>query len=394
MKILFLLLVFLPTIIYSQTACDSLTMELSKLASDKAIVGYAVTIIDKNGIIYSHAFGYADRENNISYTTKTVQPIASISKTLIGVSLMKAQEMGLLNLEDNINNYLPYRIINPRFPDSVIKIKHLANHSSGLRDSRHYEKSYIFSEPVPKIYKDFPIGLTRFAVKKMIVRYNKNAEIPLAEFIRKIYIPNEKWYSRKNFGKLPPGEIYTYCNNGAAIASMIIEKVSGMPYTKFVETYIMNPLGMEYSGWDLQDFKPSEKSKLYPFLYEIPDFKLITLADGGFITNVLDFSKYLSAIIRGYNGEDNLITSKSYNTMLKENVSYGQGIFWAIDEFDNQDHIGHSGGDPGIQTKAIIDTRNNRGYILFSNTNTPSYEELDIALEKMIMFSDNIVSHQ
>ncbi len=387
MKRLLLLIALFPFLIYAQTSTDSLTSKLAKLTGGNAIVGYAVAIINRDSILYARGFGYADREKKLPYTTKTVQPIASISKTLIGVSLMKAQELGMLDLNDNINQYLPFKIINPRFPDSEIKIRHLANHTSSLRDTRHYEKSYIFYEPIPKIQKNFPFGFKRLMVKMTVNRYNKNKKIPLADFIRNIYVPKGKWYSRKSFGKLPPGGKYTYCNNGAAIASMIIENASGMAYTDFVKTYIMKPLGMEYSGWDLKDYNATEKSKLYPFLLEIPDYKLITLADGGFITNVLDFSKYLSAVIRGYNGEDNIITSTSYNKMLKEYVLFGQGIFWSIDEFESKDYIGHTGGDPGVQTVAIIDTKNNFGYIGFSNSNTPNYEELNTAIKILIDYS-------
>ncbi len=389
MRHIFLLITLFPLLAYSQTNQETLTKELSELAGENAIIGYAVAIVNQDSILYANSFGYADFANKIPYTVKTVQPIASISKTLIGLSLMKAQELGVLDLNDNINQYLPFDIINPRFPNDEIKIRHLANHTSGLKDTRHYEKSYIFNEPIPKIYKNFPFGVMRLKAKTMIKRYNRNQKISLSDFICNIYVSGGKWYSRKNFGKMPPGGEYIYCNNGAAIASMIIEKVSGMAYPDFVKTYIMIPLGMKYSGWDMNNFDMWEKSKLYLMGMKIPDYNLITLADGGFVTNVLDFSKYISAVLRGYNGEDNIISSESYDQMLKEYVSYGQGIFWSIDEFENENYIGHTGGDPGIQTKAIIDIKNNLGYVCFSNSNT-STPELDKALKAMIVYSQKL----
>jgi len=391
MKIILLLIALIPSVLYSQNASDSLTYELSKLTGDSALAGFAVAIVNQDGIYYANGFGFSDRENQIPYTTTTVQPIASISKTLIGISLMKACELGLLNLNDNINKYLPFEIVNPRFPDSVITIKHLANHTSGLRDTKHYEKSYIFATPIPKLQKNFPFGLTRLAVKKIVNGYNRNEEMPLEEFIRNFYIRKGKWYRRKNFGKEPPEREYAYCNNGAAIASMVIEKASGKKYTDFVKTYILSPLGMEKSGWDLSDYDSTRKSKLYPFFMEIPEYKLITLADGGFITNVTDFSKYLSAVARGYNGEDNIISSESYSKMLREDISFGQGVFWNVKELDDENYIGHTGGDPGIQTIAIFDKRTNIGYICFTNTNTPTGDELEKALELMLKYSGEYI---
>lgn len=64
------------------------------------------------------------------YTIHTEQPITSISKTLLSVALMKAQEMGKLHLNGNINDYLPFKIFNPNFPNENITIQQLANHMS------------------------------------------------------------------------------------------------------------------------------------------------------------------------------------------------------------------------------------------------------------------------
>ncbi len=376
------------------SARDSLTIELSMLAGDSALIGYAAAIISADTILYAHGFGYAHAKDKIPYTTKTVQPIASISKTLIGISLMKAEELGLFHLDDNINAYLPFTITNPHQPDSKITIKTLANHTSGLRDTRHYENSYVFDTTIPRLHKNFPVGFTRLMVKRMVKGYNENEEMPLSDFLMHIYVPGGQWYSKKSFGKAPPGEVYAYSNNGAAIASLIIERASGLPYTEFVERYILVPLEMNQSGWDLKDFSAVEKSRLYPFYMEIPDYKLITLADGGFITNVEDFSKYLASVIRGYNGENNIISAGSYDRMLKDDICFGEGVFWNVGEIIDDHFIGHTGGDPGVQTIAIFDKRSNLGYICFSNTNTPSAEEVDQAVQLMIRYSPRIMSRQ
>jgi len=386
------LIVLFPSLLFSQSPEDSLTFELSKLTGDSAIVGFAVAILNQDSILYAKGFGLSDNENHTPYTIKTVQPIASISKTLIGLSLLKAQELKMLNLNDDINSYLPFKIVNPHHPDSIITIKHLANHSSSLRDTKHYEKSYIFSTTIPKLQKNFPIGLKRLIVSRIVKGYNKNKEMPQLEFLRNLYVPKGKWYSKKNFLKTPPGHDYSYCNNGAAIASIIIEQVSGMKYTDFVKLYILTPLRIKNSGWELRAYDKKDKSKLYFFGMEIPEYKLITLADGGFITCIEDFSKYMMAVIRGYNGEDNIINSASYNIMLKENLKNDQGIFWCVKELDNDNYIGHTGGDPGINTIAIFDIRTNLGYICFSNTNTSSGEEIDNALTVLIKYSTRLVS--
>src|SRR5690554_6788685 len=104
---------------------DSLTKKL-ELAYDKdAIMGFSVSVVNEKGLIYDKGFGFTDIDQNKTYTSSTTQNIASISKTLIGISLLKAQELGKLNINDPINKYLPFKIINPNHPETPILIKHL-----------------------------------------------------------------------------------------------------------------------------------------------------------------------------------------------------------------------------------------------------------------------------
>lgn len=393
MKNILLMFMLLPTFLFSQTAEDSLTMELSKLCGDSALIGYGVAIVNMDSVLYSRGFGFSDQKKKTPYTINTVQRLASISKTLLGVSLMKAQELNLLELDDDINDYLPFRIANPYFPEEKISIRQVANHTSGLKDTRYYEKAYIFDSQLPKFQKKIPFGLTRLSVGRMVRMYNRNIEIPQKEFLHRIYATEGKWYRKRNFIKNHPGNVFEYSNNGAALASIIIEEASGMSYIEFTRKYISAPLGMTSSGWDLNNYPEDDKAKLYPLGMEIPEYNLITLADGAFITSIEDFSKYLMAVIKGYNGEDNIITSESYSKMLKENILNNSGVFWSVKELDNSNYIGHGGFDPGIQTQIFFDKRNGVGYLFFTTTNTFTGEQ-GKAITAMIEYYSSMDSVQ
>ena len=84
---------------------DSLTLEIEKLNSKNYFNGLGVAIVDSTGVLYEKGIGFADLKSNKPYTKNTIQPIASVSKTFIGIALLKAQEKGLLNLDDPINKY-------------------------------------------------------------------------------------------------------------------------------------------------------------------------------------------------------------------------------------------------------------------------------------------------
>jgi hypothetical protein len=66
-------------------------------------------------------------------------------------------------------------------------------------------------------------------------------------------------------------------------------------------------------------------------------------------------------------------------------------VFWSIDEFGDGKYIGHSGGDPGVQTIAVFDRERGVGYICFSNTNSFTLDGVDLVLRTMIKYTPGLV---
>jgi CubicO group peptidase (beta-lactamase class C family) len=95
MKNLFLLIIIIilsvNTSIRAQNVADSITLTLNELSINNSLVGFAVAIVNKDSIVYAKGFGYSNKDSETPYTINTIQPIASISKTLLAVALMKAQ---------------------------------------------------------------------------------------------------------------------------------------------------------------------------------------------------------------------------------------------------------------------------------------------------------------
>ncbi len=94
---------------FAQNYQDSIEQILQTIADNPSVTGFSVSIIRDGEVKYMNGFGLADEHTKRGYTAKTIQNIASISKTFIGVSLMKAQALNLLNLDDPIDKYLPYK---------------------------------------------------------------------------------------------------------------------------------------------------------------------------------------------------------------------------------------------------------------------------------------------
>ena len=134
-----------PTIIKSKTPLINWSDSLAFLFKQSTIPGMAVTVVKNDTIAFQQAFGQANVAEDIKYTKQTTQPIASISKTFIGLALMQLVEKGRFTLETPINNILPFKVVNPYEPDSLITIKQLVTHTAGIRDTslNYYQQYYI-----------------------------------------------------------------------------------------------------------------------------------------------------------------------------------------------------------------------------------------------------------
>lgn len=74
-----------------KTTVNQLTEELEQIHTLGHINGFSVSIVSSDSILYTQGFGYSDIVQKKPYTANTIQNIASISKTMIGISLVKAQ---------------------------------------------------------------------------------------------------------------------------------------------------------------------------------------------------------------------------------------------------------------------------------------------------------------
>ena len=349
---------------------DVLTKNLESAYQKDAIKGFSVSIVNDKGLIYNKGFGFSDIEKNKVYDFNTTQNIASISKTLIGISLLKAQELGKLNLNDPINKYLPFEIINPNHPEVPILIKHLAYHTSSITDlDEVYAKSYVLT-------KD------KHAENEGVYDYFNKPEmmISLSGFMQNSLTKNGKWYQDNTFTDSKPGEKREYSNIAAALCALVIEYATGEDYRKFTQNYILKPLKMNNSGFTSTDMETSKRSRLFANKDKmIAEYTLITYADGGLITSSNDLGLFLSELIKGYEGKGKLLSSESYKKLFERQkfVENGKtetyGIF--IEFRDNflaieNDMIGHNGSDPGVFTAMYFNPTTKIGKIVLVNTDT------------------------
>lgn len=358
---------------------DSLTAQIDKINEKGKIVGFSVAIVDSTRILYNEGFGFAHSATQKPYSKQTVQPIASISKTLIGVSLLKAQEMGNLNLDEPINKYLPFKVSNPNFPETPITIRQLAIHTSSITDSDSFwESDYILTEKDHKKGTGIPEYFNEPKTK-----------ISLADFLKSLLTEQGELNKGESYSSNRPSTKFDYSNVGSNLCALVIESATGTPYQTFTTKYILEPLQMNSSSWTKENIESKNLSTLYATNTQImADYSTIGFPASGLITSSADLGKYLSELIKGYSGNGSLLTKESYDELFKKQLTKNQlpkgvvansGIFMDY----SKRGIGYNGYDPGLMAYMYFNPESLIGKIVLINTDTDFDEEVRPTLDEI-----------
>ncbi len=325
---------------------------LNELYDSSRMAGFAVSVIHHDQVIYQQGFGYADINKSAGYTIHTQQQIASISKTVIGVALLKAQELGFLNIDDPIHQYLPFNVKHPKFPEIDIRIIDLARHSSSLK----YNETVIES----------------------LYLYKNPADSTMASFMKSYF--QDSLYGSIPFLNARPGSQWEYSNIASALAAYIIEVATNSSFSAFTKRYIFDPLNMENAHWFESETDSFYYTRYYSLmeeqLQEVPSSGIVLCPCRDLICSIEDLSRYTKAIM---NQDPRILSPRSYTILTQGSLAAPmshmeedeQAIFFSIDR--NNFGIPYSltgldGGDYCIQTIMWFDQHTKMAYLFMGNT--------------------------
>jgi len=350
---------------------DSLTQKLQEYADKDLLPGFVCSVFTQDSVLYKKGFGYADIEEKRPYTTQTVQIIASISKTFTGFALMKAVEEGKLDLDADVNDYLPFEIRNPHYPKQIITLRHLATHTSGLDEQDMYRKGYAFIEPLN--WDDFPE-----VWHPLLADYDNNSFMEMEEFLLKLARKGGEWYDEKMYLNSKPGKKFSYSNLGAALAGYITARAMKEDFRKLTTAQLLRPLQMEKSTWYLEEVDTQLHTTYYlENKNPVPPYHVLTYPDGGLYSNVDDLTKYMQEMMRGYYGNGTLLKKETYQEMMRQQFKGKdrmQGLFW---DLEIPPFVGHAGNDFGTATLMYLHPEKKIGAILFTNISLEKEELAD-----------------
>ncbi|PQZ57072.1 MULTISPECIES: serine hydrolase [Bacillus] len=173
--------------------------KLDQYLKDKGFNG-TVLVTDKNNVVLRKGYGYANVQDKVLTTPSTKYRIGSITKTVVAISILQLREKGKLNIEDNVNKYIP------SFPaDKNITLRNLLTHTSGLPDQGQ--------------------GSVDAASRLKLVT----------------------WIGAQKL-QFPAGTGWKYTDYNYMVLAYIVEKLSNKPLAEYVKENIFTPVGMHESG--------------------------------------------------------------------------------------------------------------------------------------------------
>mgnify|MGYP000474390735 CR=1 FL=1 len=262
---------------------------------------------------------------NIS-AEKTLYMIGGATEMFTSAIVFKLQEEGKLSINDTLSKYLP------DFPNSrKITLKHLLSHSSGIYDYMNNDSLYT-------------IGVVTPVERSVMLSYFKNK--PLA---------------------FKPGSQVQYSTSNYYLLGMVIEKAADTNYYAAMRKYILDPLGIENSGFNFGGFASWDKAQGYSILNTmrfIPAFNIdstISYAAAGLFTSAEGMKKFFNAMM-----SNKILKKSSWETMTTEQGG-GFAYGWQVKDIYGKKAIGHTGETYGFASTFFMIPEDSTVIILMNN---------------------------
>jgi D-alanyl-D-alanine carboxypeptidase len=288
-----------------------------KVLAESGVPSASIGIVQDNHIVYTHAFGLARVTPPLHADASMAYPIGSISKQFTATAILILQQQGKLSLQDPVSKFFPELT---RAKD--VKIINLLTHTSGYQDYAPQD----YTIPAWKVPGDPLAVVHEFAGKPL---------------------------------DFEPGTEWQYSNTNFVLAALIVEKVSGEPFAKFLRDNVLKPahledvlnLNTDQSKLQVTGYMRNALAPIRPAALEAPGWYF---GDGDLAMPVGQLLKWDLTIIN-----QTLLTPASYKQMETSYVlttgkdsHYGLGV--QILDFNGHKVIEHSGEVGGFVAENVL----------------------------------------
>jgi len=309
---------------------DEIDAYIERGMNQLKIPGGAFALIENGEITYMRGFGRLDRSDS-PVTPQTPFQIASISKSFTSMTILQLAAEGKFSIDDPVSRHIPYFKTKDPKASAAITIRHLMNHTSGLRtlDGNRYQRTQYRGADA-----------TLHAVDRL-----KYAEL-----------------------HAPAGTKYQYSNANYAMLAHLIEMIEKRPYEEVLEERIFTPLGIKNTFIQIADKPTAQDAKGHLQWFGTAKQNhfiagRMMMGAGGVTSSVEDLATYLIAI--STNNKQTIPTTLVNS--WRNNTSNAYEFGWEYQYAGKRRIIFHDGANPGFRAFISYDPQNQRGAVFLMN---------------------------
>jgi CubicO group peptidase (beta-lactamase class C family) len=309
--------------------------------------GAVLAVVKEGKIVHARGFGMADLEHDAPITPRTVFHVASVSKQFTAFGILLLAERGRLGLDDDISLHLR------EVPDfgQRITIRQLIHHTSGLRDQ--WDLLQMAGWRMDDV-------LTQAQILRLVARQRELNFIPGSEIL--------------------------YCNTGYTLLAEIVARVSGEPFSEWMQAHVFKPLGMDRTlFYDDHERIVKDRADSYHRAgggrFKKSVLNYANVGATSLFTTAEDMARWVANLGEPRVGDERTIARMCAPGRLNdgEPLDYACGL--VVDEYRGLRRIGHSGGDAGYRSYVGRFPDQDLGVIVLSNLASfdPEGRAMDVA---------------
>ncbi len=318
----------------------------------------------KDGKAYSLHYGTIEKGAQRPPTDATLYPIASITKTMTGALLARAELDGKLALDDDVRKYLDGEYPNLEFEGRPIRLFDLIDHRSGLP---------FFLPDVPESRPGFEGDVVPWPTRLggLLDGYSR-----------------EDFYADLHEVTLEavPGERFAYSNAGAQLAGYILERIYGQSYESLLKEKLFGPLGMRDTTITVDARQEPSMAKGYDERGVLVPNNPDSLQGAGAVkSTVADMLKYVAWQV----AEEDEAARRSHKPVVTEG-NYSVGLNWQMLGTAENRLIWQSGNVPGFNSLCIVLPELKAGLVVFANeADRDSTQSLNVMANEILKGLDS-----
>lgn len=324
--------------------------EIQRALVEGKIPSASIALVSGDKVIWTGAYGYSNLWARTPATPSTTYLIGSTFKAMSTVALLQQMEQGKFKLDDRVNDYLTEFKIQNEDPKNPVTFRHLLTHTSGL-----------------------PGGFGAFRV------WGDTVPPPLEEYLRKELVISK-----------PTGSVVIYSNPAYALIGYLVQKLSGVPYKKYIQDNIFTPLEMTNTAFEPTPAMDERMSMPYTVDEKTGNqlpavrVKAAVWPAGIVYGTVYDQANWLIVNLNGgvFKGK-RIISEATMNQMMTRqfdqfkgsiegiwgNETAGFGLTWWSQVRDGDRYFAHSGSLSGY-TAFLLGNRDRKfGFAILTNGN-------------------------